>query len=68
MYMDDDKLQAKNEKQQELLIQMIRIYNQDIGMESGIVKCTMLLTKSKKKQKQWTEQNCQIKKALKCLG
>ena len=36
MYMDDIKLFAKNEKELETLIQTMRIYSEDIGMEFGI--------------------------------
>ena len=41
MYMDDIKLFAKKEKEQETLIHTVRIYSQDIGMEFGIknVQC-----------------------------
>ena len=39
------KLFVKNENDLETLIQTIRIYNQDIGMEFSIEKCNML-TKS----------------------
>ena len=39
MYMDDIKIFAKNEKELETLVQTIRIYSQDIGMEFGIEKC-----------------------------
>ena len=46
MYMDDIKLFAKNEKELETLIDTVRIYSQDIGMEFGIEKCTMLVMKS----------------------
>ena len=38
MYMDDIKLFAKNEKEQETLIQAVRIYTSDIGMDFGIEK------------------------------
>ena len=38
MYMDDIKIFAKNEKELETLVQTIRIYSQDIGMEFGIEK------------------------------
>ena len=38
MYMDDIKL--------ETLIQTMRIYSQDIGMEFGIEKCAVLVVKS----------------------
>ena len=36
MYMDDFKLFAKKKKKMETLIQTIRIYSQDIGMEFGL--------------------------------
>ena len=35
MYMDDIKLFAKNEKEVGTLIQTVRIYSQDIGIEFG---------------------------------
>ena len=47
--MDDIKLFAKNEKELETLIQAVRIYSQDIGMEFGIEKCAMLVMKSGKR-------------------
>ena len=46
MYIDDIKLFAKNEKALETLIHTVRIYSQDIGMEFGIEKYAMLITKS----------------------
>ena len=49
MYMDDIKLFAKNEKELETLIHAVRIYSQDIRMEFGIEKCTMLVMKSGKR-------------------
>ena len=49
MYMDDIKLFAKNEKEQETLIHTVRIYSQDIGIEFGIEKCAMLVVKSGKR-------------------
>ena len=48
MYMDDIKLFAKNEKELETLIHAVRIYSQDIGMEFGIEKYSMLVMKSGK--------------------
>ena len=42
MYMDDIKLFAKNEKELEILIQAMRIYCDDIGMEFGIEKWVIL--------------------------
>ena len=49
MYMDNIKLFAKNEKELETLIHAVRIYSQDIGMEFGIEKCTLLVMKSGKR-------------------
>ena len=48
MYVDNTKLFAKNKKQLESLIETLRTYSQDIGMESCIEKCTMLLMRSGK--------------------
>ena len=48
MYMDDFKLFAKNEKEVKTLIQTMRKYSQDIGIEFGRKKCTMLVMKSGK--------------------
>ena len=50
MYMDDIKLFARNEKELETLIHTVRIYSQDIGIECGIEKCTMLVMKSGKRR------------------
>ena len=38
IYMDNIKLFAKNEKELETLIQAVRIYNDDAGIEFGIEK------------------------------
>ena len=51
MDMDDIKLFAKNEKEQETLIHAVRIYNQNVGMEFGIEKCAMLVMKCGKRHK-----------------
>ena len=48
--MDDIKLFAENEKELETLIHAGRIYSQDIVMEFGIEKCTMLVMKNGKRQ------------------
>ena len=49
--MDDIKLFVKNnEKEMETLIQTIRMYIQDIGMEFGIEKDTMLMIRSGERQ------------------
>ena len=45
MHMDNKGICEKNVKELETLIQTIRIYRQDIGMEFGIEKCAMLLMK-----------------------
>ena len=50
MYMDDIKLFAKNEKELETLIQIIRICSQDIKIEFGIEKCAMLIMRGGKRQ------------------
>ena len=50
MYMDDIKLFAKNEKEMENLIQAVRLYSQDKGMELGIEKCAMQIMRSRKQQ------------------
>ena len=49
MYIDDVKLFAKDEKALETLIHAFRIYSQDIGMEFGVEKFTMLVMKSGKR-------------------
>ena len=49
MYMENIKLFAKNEKELETLIQSVRKYSQDIGMEFGIEKCAILSMKSCKR-------------------
>ena len=47
--MDDIKLFAKNEKELGILTHTVRIYSQDIRMEFGLEKCTMLVMKSGKR-------------------
>ena len=49
MYMDKNKLFAKNEKERETLIHAVRIYNQDIGMEFCIENCVTLVMKNGKR-------------------
>ena len=49
MYMDDIKRFTKNEKELKTLIHAVRIYSQDIRIESGIEKCAMLVMKSGKR-------------------
>ena len=47
-YIDDHEAFAKKEKELEILIQSMRIYSQDIRMEFGIEKCSILIIKSEK--------------------
>ena len=61
--MDDIKLLTKNEKELEILIQAVRKYNDDIGMELGSEKYAMLIMKRGKRQ--ITEPNQE--KKLECL-
>ena len=48
MYIHNIKLFNKNEKELETLIQTIRKYSQDMGMEFCIEKCAILMMKSGK--------------------
>ena len=41
--MDDLKLYRRNEKELDFLVQTIRIFSKDIGVEFGIEKCAMLV-------------------------
>ena len=59
--MDDMKLFAKNESELKTLIQEVKIYSQDIGIEFGIEKCTMQARKAGNDTWQ-KESNNQIKK------
>ena len=49
MDMDDIKLFAKNEKELETFIHVVRLYSQDKGMGFCIEKCAMLVMKSGKR-------------------
>ena len=49
-FIDNIKEFAKNDKELKTLIQTLRRYNQDIGMEFGIDKCAMLIMKSGKRE------------------
>ena len=48
--MDDMKLFAKTGKELKNLIQTIRLYSHDTGMEFNIEKCTMLKMKSERRE------------------
>ena len=50
--MDDLKLYAKSEKDLESLIQIVRIFSEDIGMEFGLDKCAILIMMKGKKSRQ----------------
>ena len=50
MYMDGTKLFVKNEKELETLIEAVRIYSEDIGIEFGREKCAMLIMRNRKQK------------------
>ena len=43
LFMDDLKLNSRNEKELDSLFQTIHIFSKDIGMEFGIEKCAVLV-------------------------
>ena len=45
LFMDDLKLYGQNEKQVDSLVNTVRIFSKDIGMEFGISKCAVLIMK-----------------------
>ena len=47
--MDDLKLLGKSEDQIDSLVQTVQLFSEDIGMEFGLKKCGVLLTKRGKK-------------------
>ena len=51
LFMDDLKLNSKSEKALDSLIQTIRIFSDDIGMQFGIDKYPMFVMKKEKKVK-----------------
>ena len=51
LYMDDLKLYAKSEKELDSLIQTVRVFSKDIGMQFGIEKCSTLVMKRGKRIK-----------------
>ena len=48
LFMDDLKLYAKSEKALDSLVQTVRLFSSDIGMEFGIDKCAVLIVKNGK--------------------
>ena len=49
--MDDFKLYSKKDRALDSLIQTVRIFSEDIGMEFGIDKCAMLVMQKRKIEK-----------------
>ena len=45
LFMDDLKLYGKSERDLESLVEMVKVYMADIGMEFGIEKCAVLAIK-----------------------
>ena len=43
LFMDDLKFYCRNEKELDSLVQTVRVFREDIGMEFGIEKCAMLV-------------------------
>ena len=51
LLMDDLKLYSKSERALDSLIQTVRIFSKDIGMQLGIDKCAMLILRNGKRVK-----------------
>ena len=45
LFMDDLKVYGKSEREMEALVELVRVYSNDIGMEFGIDKCAVLVIK-----------------------
>ena len=48
LFMDDLKLYSQNEKGLDSLVQTVRVFSEDIGMEFGIENCAILVTEKGK--------------------
>ena len=48
LFMDDLKLHSRSEKGLDLLVQAVRVFSEDIGVEFGIEKCATLVMEKKK--------------------
>ena len=48
LFIDDLKLYASNEKSLKSLIQLVRVFSNDIGMEFGVEECAVLTIKKGK--------------------
>ena len=46
--MDDLKLYSQSQKRLDSLVQTVRVFSEDIGMEFGIEKCAMLVMEKRK--------------------
>ena len=51
--MDDLKLYTRSEKRLDSLVQTVRVFSEDIGMEFGIKKCVMLVMEKGKIEVSW---------------
>ena len=45
LFMDDLKLYGKSEKELEKLLEVVKVFSEDIGMEFGLDKCAVLILK-----------------------
>ena len=48
LFMDDLKMYSRNEKGLDSLVQTVRAFSDDVGMEFGIEKCAMLVMEKRK--------------------
>ena len=48
LFIDDLKLHRRSEKRLDYLVQTVRVFSEDIGMEFGIGKCAMLVMEKRK--------------------
>ena len=48
LFIDDLKLYSQSEEELDSLVQTVRVFSEDIGMEFGIEKCAMLVMKKGK--------------------
>ena len=48
LFMDDLKLYSRSKKGLDSLVQTVRIFSEDLGMEFGIEKCVILVMEKEK--------------------
>ena len=53
LFMNDLKLYSRSEKGFDSLVQTIRVFSEDIGMEFGIEKCAMLVMEKRDCEVSW---------------